>query len=100
MNGPMAGGTMESGRTTTCMGKVSIPGKMEESMKGITTMTGSMDLEYTPGRTADNILVNGRMESSMVKEPTGRQQARRREESGKTEKESSGLNEIIIILIY
>ena len=101
MNGLMADVMMESGKTTTCMEKVSTPGKMVENMKETTTMIGNMGLEYTPGRMAGNISVNGRMESNMVKVPIGKQQAKRREECGKTERESSGLNDVkFIILIY
>ena len=93
MNGLMAGGTMESGKTTTCMAKVSILGKMVENMKDTITTIGNMALEYTPGKMVDSTSVSGRMESNMAKEHIDKQQDRRKEECGKTERESSGLNE-------
>lgn len=53
-NGLMAGAMTENGRTITCMGRESTPGRMVGGTMESTTMTGNTDLVYIPGRMGDS----------------------------------------------
>ena len=87
MNGLMGEDMMVSGKTTTCMAKESTPGKMEENTKETTLTIESTALEYIPGKTGDNTLDNGKMENSMEKVLIDKPQDRKREATGKMERE-------------
>jgi hypothetical protein len=93
MNGLMEENTMVNGRIITCTAEEFIHGKMEEDMKEIISMIESMDMVFIHGKMADNTLDIGRMENNMVKAPIDKLVVKKRKESGKTEKESSGLIE-------
>ena len=82
----MAENTMESGKITTCMVKVSTLGKMVECIRVSTKTIANTAMEPTHGMTANNMLDGGKMENSMVKVPTERM-AVTAKESGKTERE-------------
>ena len=75
------------------MEKASIPGKMEGSTKVITRMIESMGMVSTLGLMAVSMLGNGETGNSMVKGLIGNQMDKKRGESGKMERGSSGLNE-------
>lgn len=68
MSGQMAENTMESGEIITCTEEVSIPGRMEECMRVITKMIASMDTEYIPGMTVNNMKAGGKTENNTAKE--------------------------------
>ena len=82
----MAESTMESGKITTCMVKVSTLGKMEECIRANTKTIANTVTEHTHGMMASSMLDGGKMESSMEKVPTERMDVTAKE-SGKTERE-------------
>ena len=85
----MAENTMESGKITTCMVRVSTLGKMVECIRASTKTIANTDMEPTHGMTVNNMLDGGKMENSMEKVPTERMDVTAKE-SGKTERESDG----------
>jgi hypothetical protein len=87
MNGLTEESMMENGKIIICMEKESTPGKMEDDMKEIISMTESMDSVFIHGKMEDNILVIGKTENNTEKEHTDKQLDKKRRESGKTAKE-------------
>lgn len=72
------------------MGKVFIPGKMEESMMETMLWIKSMVMGYTSGQMEENMKVNGRMENNMEKANTLQLMEKLEEESGEMAKELNG----------
>jgi hypothetical protein len=93
MNGQTEESMTVNGKIITCTEKESTHGKMAEDMRETISMIGSTDSVYTPGKTEDNISGTGKMENNMVKEHIDKQEAKRRKEFGKMEKELNGWNE-------
>ena len=65
--GLMVASSKVIGKTTICMVREFTYGQMAGSMKEVMLMIRRMALEFTIGLMVDNFLVNGKMESSMVK---------------------------------
>jgi len=63
----MEGNTKGSGKTTECMGKDFINGKMEDAIKEITTWIKSKVAEYIIGQMEGNMMASGIMENSKDK---------------------------------
>jgi hypothetical protein len=91
MFGPMVEGLKAPGKKIICTEEECTPGKTEESMKVNILMTENMVTESTLGPMEENILDNGKMESSMAKAYTGKHLDRKREDIGRMGKDSSGL---------
>jgi len=72
------------------MEPVSTPGKMEESMMASTSMTKNMDKVLMFGQMADSIREVGAVVVSTEKELIYYRMARKKEEYGKMENESTG----------
>jgi hypothetical protein len=66
----MEDNTKVNGSPTTCMGKVSIPGRMEGDMNPLMNMIRNMDMGSMFGRMGDGMRATGSTESSMGKENT------------------------------
>jgi hypothetical protein len=93
MSGLMVVDMKEIGKTIICMGEGSIHGKMEGDMKVSIKMIENMAMAHIHGLMEDNMLENGLMGSNMVRVNIDKQMARRKEESGRTERERTGLND-------
>ena len=91
MSGLMAGGTKESGKTTTCTEEECTPGRMVESMMGSTRMIGSMAMGYTHGLMGGSTRGSGATGSNMEMASIDRLEELRGKESGKMEREYNGL---------
>lgn len=90
MNGLMEECMMVSGKTTICMAEAPIPGRMVGSMKENISMIGNMVSESTPGKTVVNTLDTGKMENNMEMALIKCLMVKKRRDSGKMVKESSG----------
>ena len=65
-------------------------GKTAASMKVTIKTIKSMVEEPTPGKTEENTMESGSMESSTESEPTSQRRGRQKRAFGKTAKESNG----------
>lgn len=93
-HGLMARDTMESGSITKCMAGVTSFGQMEKNMLVTSLKIKDMVRASSSGRMAENMKDNGLKESNMALEYIETLRERRKKESGRMEKESTGFDNL------